>query len=304
MHVRHMTEMLQKEYLPGEIYNLIAIADGGPDWSVKGLINLMSLGMFWLNNALDILVVQCYAPGHSRFNPIERAWSFLTKWLVGVTLPADIDGNVPKDDDDEGWSKVLDNAAHMCTKFWNGKSVNGHKIFAKPFYSSSPEIPALKTAHLRLQEFAGASKRKIKEDEELSQLHLIYKFLVTHCCRKPYQIEFIRCIRQNCNHCSNLPERSNPLLHLVKELGGSFPMPTTSDLIRGDHYENLKDILQYLKYKPKLTYFTTHGRCTFGCNYYFFSQADIDRHNRLMGHKVLKPKKKKKKSKNNNLAIN
>jgi hypothetical protein len=116
------------------------------------------------------------------------------------------------------------------------------------------------------------SSKKIKNDQKLNQLLLVYKFLVSHCCRKPYQIEFVRCLRANCDHCSNLPERDNPLFKLVSELGGYFPMPTKN--VRGYHYENLRDTLQYLKYKPKFTYATKHGKCSFGCNYYFFSKAD------------------------------
>ena len=59
-----------------EINNIILIADGGPDWSAKGLANLMSLGALWEDMKLDSLIIQCYAPEHSRFNPIERTWSF------------------------------------------------------------------------------------------------------------------------------------------------------------------------------------------------------------------------------------
>ena len=62
----------------------------------------MSLGFLWKNLKLDVLIVQCYAPGHSRFNPIERSWSQLTNWLVGVTLPDDLSGRIPKDNDAEG----------------------------------------------------------------------------------------------------------------------------------------------------------------------------------------------------------
>ena len=66
------------------------IADGGPDWSVKSITNFMSLGFLWLKAELDVLVIQCYAPGHSRYNPIERTWSFLTEKIAGVILPDDI----------------------------------------------------------------------------------------------------------------------------------------------------------------------------------------------------------------------
>ena len=72
------------------VHNVVAVADGGPDWSVKGIINLMVFGLLWELLQLDTLVIQCYAPGHSRFNPIERSWSLLTKWIVGVIIPVEI----------------------------------------------------------------------------------------------------------------------------------------------------------------------------------------------------------------------
>ena len=99
---------------------------------------------FWLNSQLDILVIQCYAPGHSRFNPIERYWSYLTKWLVGVVLPVDLNGVIPSESDSESWNIILNNAATMCARFWNGKKVDGHKVTAEPFTSDSSLIEDMK----------------------------------------------------------------------------------------------------------------------------------------------------------------
>ena len=53
---------IKKEHL---VHNVVAIADGGPDWSVKGIINLMAFGFLWEFLKLDTLTIQCYAPGHS-----------------------------------------------------------------------------------------------------------------------------------------------------------------------------------------------------------------------------------------------
>ena len=70
IHICHIIEMLQSDYFRGGIRNVIA--DGGPDWPVKGILNLMSLGLFWLCLELDIVVIKSYASGHSRFNQRER----------------------------------------------------------------------------------------------------------------------------------------------------------------------------------------------------------------------------------------
>ena len=103
-----------------QVFNVCAIADGGPDWSVKSVVNLMSLGSLWEETQLDILVVQSHAPTCSRFNPIERSLSFLMLQIVGVILHDDIDGDAPKHSDQEGWSKVFGSATDCCAKFGIG----------------------------------------------------------------------------------------------------------------------------------------------------------------------------------------
>ena len=84
LHANHLMELILGEKKFRIIDNVVLIADGGPDWSVKGVINFLSMGYLWKNLKLDSLVIQCYAPGHSRFNPIERSWSFLTKKIIRV----------------------------------------------------------------------------------------------------------------------------------------------------------------------------------------------------------------------------
>ena len=82
----------------------------------------MAFGFLWEFLKLDTLTIQCYAPGHSRFNPIERSWSLLTKLIVGVILPVEIpelDYIIPKDNDDEKWGIILDKAVEECGKFWH-----------------------------------------------------------------------------------------------------------------------------------------------------------------------------------------
>ena len=62
-------------------------------------------------------------------------------------------------------------------------------------------------------------------------------------------------------------------------------MPRKNQLIRGDHYESLKETLEQLSYKPDFHFITPHGICQHGCNYYFFSKADKDKHYKFMEHK-------------------
>lgn len=82
MHANHLIQLINDEKVVKDIANVVMIADGGPDWSVKAIINFLSLGILWKNLMLDTMIVQCYAPQHSRFNPIERCWSFLTQKIM------------------------------------------------------------------------------------------------------------------------------------------------------------------------------------------------------------------------------
>ncbi|XP_057291292.1 uncharacterized protein LOC130613938 isoform X3 [Hydractinia symbiolongicarpus] len=290
MHVNYLLHLLQQEKKIKNVYNVVAIADGGPDWSTKAVVNLMSLGYLWLNLRLDCLIVQCYAPGHSRFNPIERCWSFLTQQLVGVTLPVEVDGKTPNPNDSEKWLNVLDNAATVCSKFWNNKIYDGFPIKVETFLSTNPLLKDIKCAHDTIKRFCVASRKSIKSSVEFTELQQKYRFFVKHCTRKAYQIEFVRCTSTDCDHCSSLPLRKNQFLDVIREFGGTCPTPQHSDFFAG-HYKTLIEMVQSQlcrnissasRIMPCLT--TKYDVCNHGCRYAFFSEADKTRHMRLMDH--------------------
>ena len=150
---------IKKEHL---VYNVVAVADGGPDWSIKGIINLMAFRFLWEFMKLDTLTIQCYAPGHSRFNLIERSWSRLTKLIVGVILPVEIpelDYIIPKDNDDKQWGIILDKAVEECGKFWHGKIYDSFPITVNPLLSTNPILTKLKSIHSVLKAFSNTSKK-------------------------------------------------------------------------------------------------------------------------------------------------
>lgn len=220
---------------------------------------------------MDSLIVQCYAPGHSRFNPIERSWSYLTKQIVGVTLPDTIEGVVPAAGDDETWHKVLDNATIKCTKFWHNKHYAGFQITVESVLSSSdPIIPHIKATPGLLKTFADASAKKIRETPELLELQSFYQFFVKHANRKAYQLEFFRCTSPDCSHCSSLPLCQYNFLDITQQFGGTCPCPEISEIYPG-HYKTFITMLQNPKQQKK-DFFnpTEHGVCMHGCSYLFF----------------------------------
>ena len=63
------------------------LVDGGPDFSPKHVVNLLTYGRLWKDHCLDALVITCHASGQSAHNSIEHAWSLLSKSLASITLP-------------------------------------------------------------------------------------------------------------------------------------------------------------------------------------------------------------------------
>ena len=255
---------------------------------------MIVFGSVWKSLKLDTLVVQSYAPGHSRFNPIERTWSLLTKLVVGVILPVEIeelDFVTPKPNENEKWDKVMDNAINSLSKFWHGRKYDGFPITVSPFFSNDEAIENLNYVHDNITDFNQlAGKQNNDSNPAFNDLKSLYQFLVRHLNRKAYQLEFIRCEDAGCSHCSTLPTRENEFLQVIRNFGGSLPTPTKSDFVKG-HFQSLQDMLlrntcSTTQVQRDIRSSTSHGICPYTnvCNYAFFSDADKKRHYLLMDH--------------------
>ena len=71
---------------------LVLTADDGYDWSLRVNITDHLLGLVWKRYNLDGIIMVKNAPGDSRWNEIERFWSFRHK---GLTIPEVISQRVP-----------------------------------------------------------------------------------------------------------------------------------------------------------------------------------------------------------------
>ena len=87
------------------------MCEGGPYWRTKFTPNLINYRRLWKNVKIDLLVMTCYAPGHSRFNPIEHCWALHSKELTGVTLPISVGDDVPSTWEDNTLLDVSDRPA-------------------------------------------------------------------------------------------------------------------------------------------------------------------------------------------------
>lgn len=129
--------------------------------------------------------------------------------------------------------------------------------------------------------------RKLREIEELADIQKEYQFLVQHCTRKSYQLQFAKCNRDSCNHCRSSPVRAEKYHNYI------LPTPSIDHIHRG-HFNTMLQEFSTIKARalgidkglPSL-----RGKsaplCPFGCKYVFSSKADADRHCRLMSHNSL-----------------
>ena len=110
---------------------LSLVVDDGPDWSLKSLTTFIALGQLWKEKALDALLVMTYAPGLSKYNPIEWQWAPRSRDLSGIILPVCLPGDSEppaKQTDliieqrEEKQKAVHKAAAQQLCQIWNGKS--------------------------------------------------------------------------------------------------------------------------------------------------------------------------------------
>ena len=65
---------------------VILFVDNGPDWNKTSLKTMLAMGSVWEKLCLDYMLLTSYAPGDSKYNPIEHAWAPITMWLSGLVL--------------------------------------------------------------------------------------------------------------------------------------------------------------------------------------------------------------------------
>jgi hypothetical protein len=79
---------------------LFISSDGGPDenpryQNINGrhFKNILEYALLFKGLNLDYFSIRCYAPGQSKYNPVERAMSSFSGRLKGVVLPYNTHGN-------------------------------------------------------------------------------------------------------------------------------------------------------------------------------------------------------------------
>ena len=144
--------------------------------------------------------------------------------------------------------EVLDHAIDTCKKYWHHERYDCFpiKVLSVPCEGSTP----LERVHERVKSVSNASARKIVESEELSEMKEDYQFLVSHCCRKSYQLQFSRCNQDSCEHCRTTPIRAERFLSILRKSDKALPTPSLSVIHRG-HYDTMLQQLSALELGKK-----------------------------------------------------
>jgi hypothetical protein len=254
------------------------IVDNGPDYSPSSWLVMISFGRLWRDLNLDILIIMSHAPYNSKYNPIERVWGKLTKDLARVTLVPDyIKFNLKSLDE----IKILFQEALMeLQKYWAESKYDEIPIVieqSSPKNSDYEDYAELK----KLNEDISANKVK-------SDLFLKYRleldFIIKHCIKRNYYLQFTKCLNINCSHCQNNIRMSEPLTLLNKLDEGALPVPILLDYQDGEqHYVTLLEIIEIehllnkMKQEKKIKDKNNKHKCN-KCYYFAKSLTDLKKH--------------------------
>jgi hypothetical protein len=203
---------------------LTIISDNGPDWKTDCMANIYNLGRFWEENKLDVLIWVSYAPGHSRYNPIERMFSHLTDLIANVTI--DLDATFLTID------RQLDSALVDLNKYWHNKKYDKFKIDCRPVFSVNGNSF---DGHQELKDKLMKSSVKHIMNHENDNIRFNLRLYMRHCVRSSYYVSFIKCKDSTCIHCLRHPVRATKTVELLRSSGDYLPWPQMT--LSKNHYD-------------------------------------------------------------------
>ncbi|KAJ8035130.1 Kielin/chordin-like protein [Holothuria leucospilota] len=212
---------------------LLLITDGGPDWSVKSWTVLLYLQRVFKRLDLDFLCLSNYAPGQSAFNPIEHAWSPLSRKLSGVTFGAVLEGesvppcaqnSISEKVRDEKERKLFTRVLHDLDKYWNGMRFDGYEVKSQgslkeanfDIFSDYNDIHEL------------LSRGSLRQLEQRPDLLKELQFTISHSNRQPGEFSIWKCCSNSCKYCVAHPVKAVDAMTLLESLGG-IPNPSDVD---------------------------------------------------------------------------
>ncbi|CAF0905681.1 unnamed protein product [Didymodactylos carnosus] len=130
---------------------------------------------------LDVLIINSYAANDSKYNPVERTLSYLSKQLTSVVLNRKISNKTSEQDN-------LDNAVTILCSYWDKKFYDSYQISCIPVISHSILLYSGHSDRINL-----LKAEKYRENSQNKGIHDKFRFFMKHCRRSKYLILFIKC---------------------------------------------------------------------------------------------------------------
>ncbi len=272
---------------------LVVYVDNGPDWSPRSPTHILYFGRLWEDENVDMLVVATYAPGFSRYNPIEHIWAPCSKALAGVSLDSILPGEdkgpcqqrLSDVDRNEKERVLFDNALEQLNGYWDNKVHDEYNFFSCAVYCAkdTPDHQNFYSDYETAKRLFSSSLKAVPEDPHLNALSDKMKFYLKHIDRHHGFVCFRRgsCGEAHCR-CQLITITATEVWKLPQSNVWNLP-PITKDLQHPGHYLTFKDMLKTTKFSQVDEHMSlaTHGKFS-KCRYVFTSVSDSERHQLLM----------------------
>jgi hypothetical protein len=289
-HINDIRNLLAKYLINKPVITFLT--DGGPDWTPKSSVNQFFLGRLWKDEKLDMVISACGPAGLSRFNPIEHAWSSLSRWLAGVQLPACLPGedkppsqqNLTTDELTTKENQVFNNALEALNSYWDSKTHDNFRVFSEAINSDYSGYEIFYSDFDTVKKLFNSSLKAIRESEELSEYLDEWKYYVKHMEKRTGMVAFKRgiCSMPGDCPCGEELVSAKQVWKLPSSSNWIIP-PITPDQDHPGHYKTFSQMKTALSFSKPDEYIThgTHGNCK-SCKYVFSSATDEERHNLLI----------------------
>ena len=126
----------------------------------------------WKRTCLDVVIVMTYAPGQSKYNPIERQWAPRSRDLSGLILSACVPGedkpptqqaNLTEEQKTQKQKAVHREAIVQLCSIWNQRTYDGYKVTALAI-PNPEEDESAELEEEQIDDLASAGVRRLRDD--------------------------------------------------------------------------------------------------------------------------------------------
>ena len=259
----HVNDLLSIKEKQPELFKkcMVIIEDDGDDYGLKSGSTALFHFRLFCKLDLEMLLVVKYAPGQSRYNPVERAWSKMTRVFGGVILRPNEDKG--DDSDKESMLTSLQKVKGLMSGFtfdgynWTSVIVPPEEMedmveiegsmIKNNFYSDIDEVNKV---------YQGAvSKTKLKN--LANENNLVWKEMKKmhkHLDKRQHALVFRRC-EPGTKMCSDCRKRKTRLPKVLrdslpkKKAGGLFYVPQPDRHHLGKNMTYLDQVKEVKKMK-------------------------------------------------------